>query len=73
MRGIASTGLQRPSIAPDLPTVAESGLDGFDMRMWFGLMAPNGTPDDIVENLSRAAAEALKSDAVKDRARQAGL
>jgi tripartite-type tricarboxylate transporter receptor subunit TctC len=65
VRGIASTGLQRPSIAPDLPTVAESGLDGFDMRMWFGLMAPNGTPNDIVETLSRAAAEALKSDAVK--------
>jgi tripartite-type tricarboxylate transporter receptor subunit TctC len=65
VRGIASTGLQRPSIVPNLPTVAESGLDGFDMRMWFGLMAPKGTPEDIVDKLSRAASEALKSDAVK--------
>lgn len=65
VRGIASTGLQRPGILPALPTVAESGLDGFDMRMWFGLMAPNGTPEDIVDTLSRAASEALKSDAIK--------
>jgi tripartite-type tricarboxylate transporter receptor subunit TctC len=66
LRGIASTGLTRPSIAPELPTVAESGLAGFDMRMWFGLMAPAGTPEDIVDKLSRAAAVALESDTVKE-------
>ena len=65
LRGIASTGLQRPGIVPNLPTVAESGLDGFDMRMWFGLMAPTGTSDEIVEKLSHAANEALKSDTLK--------
>jgi tripartite-type tricarboxylate transporter receptor subunit TctC len=36
------------------------------MRMWFGLMAPIGTPNDIVDKLSKAAAEAVKSDSVKD-------
>ena len=63
--GIASTGPQRARVVPNLPTVAESGLDGFDMRMWFGLMAPKGTPNDVVEKLSKAASEALQSDTVQ--------
>jgi len=65
LRGIASTGPRRASVAPGLPTVEEAGLTGFDMRMWFGLMAPLGTPDDIVDKLSQAAGEALRSDGVK--------
>ena len=65
LRGIASTGPRRASVAPGLPTVEEAGLSGFDMRMWFGLMAPLGTPDDIVDKLSQAAGEALRSDGVK--------
>jgi tripartite-type tricarboxylate transporter receptor subunit TctC len=65
LRGIASTGPRRANVAPSLPTVDEAGLTGFDMRMWFGLMAPLGTPDSIVDKLSHAASEALKSDGVK--------
>jgi tripartite-type tricarboxylate transporter receptor subunit TctC len=65
LRGIASTGPQRARVVPNLPTVAESGLEGFDMRMWFGLMAPKGTPNDVVEKLSKAASEALESDTVQ--------
>ena len=45
--------------------MAEEGLKDFDMRMWFGLMAPAGTPDDIVATLSRAAGTALESEAVR--------
>jgi tripartite-type tricarboxylate transporter receptor subunit TctC len=66
LRGIASTGPRRSSVVPNLPTVAEEGLKDFDMRMWFGLMAPVGTPNDIVDRLSQAAGEALKSPPVKD-------
>jgi tripartite-type tricarboxylate transporter receptor subunit TctC len=65
LRGVASTGPRRSAVVPNLPTVAEAGLKDFDMRMWFGLMAPVGTPDDIVEKLSVAAGEAVKSDDVK--------
>ncbi len=54
-------GRARSAVVPNLPTVAEEGLKDFDMRMWFGLMAPVGTPNDIVDKLSKAAAEALKS------------
>ena len=65
LRGIASTGPTPRGVVPTLPTVAESGLDGFDMRMWFGLMAPVGTPTDIVDKLSQAAGDALQSPTVK--------
>ena len=66
LRGIASTGPHRSSVVPNLPTVAEEGLKDFDMRMWFGLMAPIGTPNDIVDRLSQAAGEALNPPPVKD-------
>ena len=73
LRGVASTGPRRSAVVPNLPTVAEEGLKDFDMRMWFGLMAPVGTPDDIVEKLSKAAADAVKSDSVKDALAKQGL
>jgi tripartite-type tricarboxylate transporter receptor subunit TctC len=66
VRGIASTGPRRSAVVPTLPTIAEEGLKDFDMRMWFGLMAPLGTPDDVVDKLSKAAAEAVNSDSVRD-------
>ena len=66
LRGVASTGPRRSSVVPNLPTVAEEGLKDFDMRMWFGLMAPVGTPNDIVDKLSKAASEALKTPSVKE-------
>jgi tripartite-type tricarboxylate transporter receptor subunit TctC len=66
LRGVASTGPRRSAVVPNLPTVAEEGLKEFDMRMWFGLMAPAGTPNDIVDKLSKAAADAVNSDSVKE-------
>jgi tripartite-type tricarboxylate transporter receptor subunit TctC len=68
--GLASTGPQRSPVAPDLPTVAESGLPGYDMRMWFGLMAPAGTPTDIIQRLNFAAREALNDPDVKAKLAQ---
>jgi tripartite-type tricarboxylate transporter receptor subunit TctC len=49
---LASTGAKRTSVAPDLPTVSESGLPGYDTSGWFGLMAPAGVPRDIIERLA---------------------
>jgi tripartite-type tricarboxylate transporter receptor subunit TctC len=66
LRGVASTGPRRSTVVPMLPTVSEAGLKDFDMRMWFGLMAPAGTPEDIVEKLSKAADDAVKSESVKE-------
>src|SRR5262249_27408439 len=54
--------LQRPR--PDLPTVAQSGLPGFDTSIWFGLLAPVGTPDGIRDQLAEAIGQALNSEGV---------
>lgn len=59
LRGLATTGPQRDPALPDLPTVAESGLPGFDTRLWIGLGAPGATPRPIVERLAAAAARAI--------------
>ncbi len=58
---LASTGLQRASAAPDLPTVAESGVPGFDTSGWFGLLAPAGVSHDVIDRLAQATNEAAKS------------
>jgi tripartite-type tricarboxylate transporter receptor subunit TctC len=58
---LASTGLRRTSAAPNLPTIAEAGLPGFDTSGWFGLLAPTGTPREIIERLAAASNEAAKS------------
>jgi tripartite-type tricarboxylate transporter receptor subunit TctC len=65
LRGLATTGLKRDSALPDLPTIAESGLAGFDMRLWIGLTAPAGTPDAIVARLSDATSQALRTSEFK--------
>jgi len=49
LRVYASSGRERSQATPDLPTVAESGVAGFEMTPWFGLGAPNGVPRAIVE------------------------
>jgi tripartite-type tricarboxylate transporter receptor subunit TctC len=59
---LASTQLKRTSAAPELPTVSESGLPGFDTAGWFGLLAPAGTPKDILDRLERATRAAMKTD-----------
>jgi tripartite-type tricarboxylate transporter receptor subunit TctC len=58
---LASTGLRRASAAPDLVTVSESGVPGYDTSGWFGLMAPAGTPRDIIERLADASNAVAKS------------
>jgi tripartite-type tricarboxylate transporter receptor subunit TctC len=70
---LASTQLQRASAAPDLPTMAELGFKDFDCGIWFGLMAPAGTPREIINTLNRAANDALASDQVRDALRRQGI
>jgi tripartite-type tricarboxylate transporter receptor subunit TctC len=59
--GIATTGPKRDPAFPDLPTIAESGYPGFDVRLWIGMTAPVGTPKDIIHKLADANDKALKS------------
>jgi tripartite-type tricarboxylate transporter receptor subunit TctC len=70
---LASTQFKRASVAPDLPTMEEAGLKGFDTSVWSGLMAPTGTPPDIVDKLARAINEALKSRDVIEPLQKQGI
>jgi tripartite-type tricarboxylate transporter receptor subunit TctC len=70
---LASSESIRASAVPNLPTVAESGLPGFDTSVWFGVMGPSGLPGEIVEKLSSAINEALRDDAVVKPLHTAGL
>jgi tripartite-type tricarboxylate transporter receptor subunit TctC len=73
LKAIAVTQLKRAGIAPNVPTMAESGLAGYGIGLWFGLLAPAGTPRPIIDKLARAANEAIKSDDVAQALRAAGL
>ncbi len=59
LRPLAVTTLKRFSLMPELPTVAELGLPGFDATTWHGLVAPAGTPRGVIDTLNRATVQAL--------------
>jgi tripartite-type tricarboxylate transporter receptor subunit TctC len=61
LKPLAVTTAKRVAALPDVPTVAESGLDGFEMVSWYGLWAPANLPPDLVAKLQQEAAKAMKS------------
>jgi tripartite-type tricarboxylate transporter receptor subunit TctC len=67
VRALAVTGKQRSPLLPDVPTVAESGVPGYEYYTWFGLWAPKGTPRPIIEKLYAQVRKALADPAVKER------
>ncbi len=73
LRGIAVTTLARSSAFPELPTIAESGFAGYDASTWGGILAPAGTPKDVVAKLNAAVNEALKLEDVRTRLIGAGI
>jgi len=73
VRGIAVTSLKRSSIAPQYPTVAESGLPGFEVITWFGILTTAGTPRDIVLRLNEELVKSLAVPAVRDQAIKLGM
>jgi tripartite-type tricarboxylate transporter receptor subunit TctC len=63
---LGTTGKQRSSITPDLPTVAEAGVPGYEATIWIGVMAPAGTPKPIVDKLNAEIQKVLGRDDVKE-------
>ncbi len=72
VRAMAVTTRKRTDFAPELPTLDESGLKGFDMTTWWGVMAPAKTPNEIVNRLSTEIVKALDSPDTKERMRTMG-
>ncbi|MEN9782859.1 MAG: hypothetical protein RJA24_202, partial [Pseudomonadota bacterium] len=73
VRPLAMTGNQRFELMPDLPTVAEAGLKGFEVNNWYGIFLPTGTPKDIVAKLNAEVVKALAAPDVKKRLIEAGI
>jgi len=67
VRALAVTGTERSPLLPDVPTVAEAGVPGYQYYVWFGLWAPANTPQPIIDKLHAAVTKALVDPAVKER------
>ena len=72
LKAFAVAQSKRASIMPDVPTLTEAGMAGYDAGIWIGLLAPAGTPPPIVEKLSGAANDALKADEVRTALKRQG-
>jgi tripartite-type tricarboxylate transporter receptor subunit TctC len=65
VKALATTGLQRSSVLPDVPTVNEAGVPNYEATIWLGLLAPKGTPRAIVERLNEAVSKIASQPAVR--------
>ena len=67
LKALAVTTAERCKLAPELPTMAEAGLPGFDISTWFGLFAPAGTPHDVIAKWNAEVTKILNSPDMRDR------
>jgi tripartite-type tricarboxylate transporter receptor subunit TctC len=67
LRGLGVTGASRVSVLPELPTVAEAGVPGYEVVQWYGLLAPAQTPREIIAKLHAATAGVLQTPAVREK------
>jgi len=67
LRAIAVSGARRSSSLPDVPTVAESGVPGFEFTLWFGLWGPAGVPAGVIDRISKDVGRALADPGVRER------
>jgi tripartite-type tricarboxylate transporter receptor subunit TctC len=72
LKAFAVAQSKRASVMPDVPTLAEAGMEGFDAGIWIGLLAPAGTPPAIIAKLSAAANDALNNEAVRTALKRQG-
>lgn len=72
LRIIAVTSAKRSPLAPQVPTVAESGLPGYEMTPWYGMVAPKGTPKVVIDRLNASVTASIKSQEVGERMARVG-
>lgn len=72
LKALGVTSRKRARVAPNIPTIAESGLPGFEEYSWYGVLAPAGTPSAIVTKLNGAIVQSLKSPTIVERLLQQG-
>jgi len=69
---LATTGAKRPRAAPDLPTIAESGLPGYDVGSWYGVFSPGGTPKPVIDFIAAGIAKATAMPDLQERLAKLG-
>ncbi|HSQ05160.1 MAG TPA: tripartite tricarboxylate transporter substrate binding protein [Burkholderiales bacterium] len=67
LRALAITGARRSQVLPELPTVIEAGLAGYDVNSWYGLLAPAGTPRPIIDKVNDEVRKALRTSDIQER------
>ena len=73
LKALGYGGERRSKVLPDVPTFAEGGVSGYQLKIWFGLLAPAGTPPEIVDRLSAAIAKILKEPEVSRQLAEQGM
>ena len=73
VKALASTEAKRAGVAPQLPTIAEAAIPGFNTGIWYGLLAPAGTPQPVIDKLNAAINEALKDQTLLSNFSKQGL
>src|SRR5436305_1255644 len=73
LRALAITSIKRSGLAPELPTMAESGFPGFEAVPWFGLLAPAGTPQEVIDKLHDQTVKALAMPEIRKKFDELGL
>ena len=73
MRAYGISSAQRSPVLPNVPTIAEQGIKGYDFQIWHGLFAPKGTPDRVIRTVNRETAKVLQAPEVKERFAQLGF
>jgi tripartite-type tricarboxylate transporter receptor subunit TctC len=73
LKALATTGAKRSKVAPELPTIAESGFPGFDVSSWYALLVPTGTPATIVKRMNEVVAKVLDLPDVQQAMARQGL
>jgi tripartite-type tricarboxylate transporter receptor subunit TctC len=73
LRPIAITGARRSPVVPQIPTIAESGYEGYEVLTWFGLVGPPGMPKDIVERINKEMSAAIATPAVRQQMLKMGF
>jgi tripartite-type tricarboxylate transporter receptor subunit TctC len=73
LKALAVSSKKRSAMAPDVPTVDESGVPGYDVTVWFGILAPAGTPREIVARLNTEMVKVMRSPEIMERFSRAGV
>ena len=66
VRALATSGKKRSAVMPDVPTLAEAGVPGYEAMIWLGLIAPKGTPQDVVDYLNKHINTVINNPEVKE-------